>query len=292
MSQTVESMKPMSNDQEHCVRSYGVKEQSNAISESDRACERLALIGFAVISSGYSSEEQRDLENAFDRALVAQSNVYGGSDRLKLIDEHNTIRAPLLYDDAFLRLAQNANILAIASRMFGGSHDSGRFMLNQQNGIINPGNRGVYNQGSFHRDLPYQHFVSSRPLAINALYCVDPFTIENGATLVVPGSHKKEEFPSDATVKSLSVPVEAPAGSFLVLDCMLFHSGGVNTTGSVRRAVNHVYSLPFIRQQIEFGQLVRNRVTTPALAKLLGFGNESVSSPEDYYKNREARLPR
>ena len=40
----------------------------------------------------------------------------------------------------------------------------------------------AHHQSAFHRDLPYQHFTSSRPIAINALFCADEFTNENGAT--------------------------------------------------------------------------------------------------------------
>jgi len=86
-------------------------------------------------------------------------------------------------------------------------------VLNQQNGVINPPHSERYNQGAWHRDLPYQHFVSSRPLAINALFCLDQFTIENGATKVLPASHRQEAFPSDDFVQSQATPVTAPAGS-------------------------------------------------------------------------------
>src|SRR3546814_9885258 len=68
--------------------------------------------------------------------------------------------------------------------------------------IVNPAEHQSYGQGLFHRDLPHQHFVSSRPLAINALFCIDAFLEANGATLVVPASHKEERFPSDGIVSA------------------------------------------------------------------------------------------
>src|SRR5262249_26064982 len=158
--------------------------------------------------------------------------------------EHNTIRAPLAIDKLFLTLALNPNILTICRRLI-----ADYIVLNQQNGIINPPHGQSYNQGAFHRDLPYQHFVSSHPLAINALFCLDEFTEDNGATYVVPASHKQEAFPSDATVAASQVQICAAAGSFIVLDCMVYHRGGVNRTGRPRRAMNHVYSVPIMRPQ-------------------------------------------
>ncbi len=268
-------------------RSYGIKERVAQGTDLDQTFEKLQLVGFAVVESGYSAEKQNIISEAFNSALETQAELHGGHNVLRRLEEHNTIRAPLLYDDEFVELASNANILALAALVFRGRHCDGAFVLNQQNGIINPGSRENYNQGAFHRDLPYQHFVSSRPLAINALYCVEPFTMENGATIVIPGSHKMEIFPSEAVVHSLSQPVVCQAGSFLVLDCMLYHSGGVNTTSNVRRAVNHVYTLPFIRQQID---LPRSVGAKPDLSsetrRLLGFGNEPPSSPQEFYEGR------
>ena len=164
-------------------------------------------------------------------------------------------------------------------------------MLSQQNGIINPQNAQRYNQGAFHRDLPYQHFVSSHPLAINALFCLDPFTPQNGATHVVPASHKNEAFPSDATVNALQTQVGAEVGSFIILDCMLFHSGGVNRTGSPRRAVNHVYSVPFIRQQIDLPALLGADYTDdPEVRRFLGYEVRSPADVAAFYDGRKARV--
>jgi ectoine hydroxylase-related dioxygenase (phytanoyl-CoA dioxygenase family) len=138
--------------------------------------------------------------------------------------------------------------------------------------------------------LPYQHFVTSRPLALNALFCLDPFTVENGATKVISGSHRQEAFPSDEAVMALEARVVAPAGSFIVLDGMLFHSGGVNRTAAPRRAVNHVYTLPFIKQQIELPALLGDRYRgDPALERLLDYDNGVASSVAAYYERRKAR---
>jgi len=185
--------------------------------------------------------------------------------------------------------------LALAARVFRGTHQTSGFILNQQNGISNPPG-GPYNQGSWHRDLPYQHFTTSRPLAINALYCIEPFTLENGATLVAPGTHRREAFPSDALLNEIATPVCVPAGSFLLLDCMVFHSGGVNRSEAKRRAVNHVYTLPFIRQQIDLPMALAESADVDAgsfddaTRRLLGFGNDTVTGPSNYYARRMARL--
>jgi hypothetical protein len=261
---------------------YGVIEQTASGTDVEQACESIRHLGFAAIDGGYSPRWLEALSEAFERARLRHDSEHGGREALTAIDEHNTIRLPLSYEPMFLELVANAKILDICRRLI-----AGYVVLNQQNGVINPPHSGRYNQGAWHRDLPYQHFVSSRPLAINALFCLDQFTIENGATKVLPASHRQEAFPSDDFVQSQATPVTAPAGSFIVLDCMTFHSGGINVTDRPRRAVNHIYSIPLLRQQIDLpGALGETFVTDGELRKLLGYGLRTPGTVAEYLAGR------
>ncbi len=265
------------------VQHYGVHERRVNVDELDSAVEYLRRYGFAIVKSGLRPDEIKEIREAFDRVNSATKNTYG-IESLTAIDEQNTIRLPLALDARFLKLAMNPMILSIGRRMIGKN-----ILLNQQNGVINPAGK-TYNQAKWHRDLPYQHFVSSRPLAINALFCVDDFTLENGATLVIPSSHQVEEFPSDEVVQKEQRTLVAEAGNFLVLDCMVYHSGGPNRTNMDRRAVNHVYTTPIIRQQIEISSCLGPDFPADAETRqLLGFGYEGVRSVKDYLESRRKK---
>lgn len=271
---------------EQPVKRYGVHRQTSGATSIDHAVETTQLLGYAVVDGNYSNDDIARFSKAFDSALNATFERHGGRAALAAIDEHNTIRAPLAIDRIFLELALNTNILAIARRLI-----SDYVVLNQQNGIVNPPHGQPYNQAAFHRDLPYQHFVSSHPLAINALFCLDEFTPENGATYVVPASHKQERFPSDAAVASSQIQICAPAGSFIVLDGMLYHSGGVNRTDRPRRAVNHVYSVPIIRPQIDLPAILGpDYASEPDVLQLLGYELRVPTSVEAYYAKRRKQL--
>jgi ectoine hydroxylase-related dioxygenase (phytanoyl-CoA dioxygenase family) len=271
---------------EHSVQRYGVHKQTSSPTLIDQAVEMIRLLGYAVVDGNYDSGAIARFSTAFDRALLTMYDRHGGWAALAEIDEHNTIRAPLAIDRLFLELALNANILSICRRMI-----SDYVVLNQQNGVVNPPHGQPYNQHEFHRDLPYQHFVSSHPLAINALFCLDEFTLENGATYVVPASHKQDTFPSDPTILASQVQICAPAGAFIVLDCMVYHSGGVNRTDRARRAVNHVYSVPIIRSQIDLpAALGLDYTSDPDVLRLLGYELRVPTSIEAYYAKRRRQL--
>jgi ectoine hydroxylase-related dioxygenase (phytanoyl-CoA dioxygenase family) len=261
---------------------YGVNEQTVSETDTDFACESIRHLGYAVIDGGYEPAWLDALSNAFERALRRQYAERGGIEALRAIDEHNTIRLPMAYEPVFLELAANPKILEICRRLI-----SRYVVLNQQNGVINPPRAEKYNQGAWHRDLPYQHFVSSRPLAINALFCLDPFSVENGATKVLPASHRQEAFPSNRFVEAEAATIAAPAGCFIILDCMMFHSGGVNMTDRPRRAVNHVYSIPLLRQQIDLPDALGDKfVTDGKLRQLLGYEVRTPRSVAEYLASR------
>ena len=265
---------------------YGVRVALSAEDDIAEAAETLGLLGYAVVDSGLSDEQISELRQRFD-ALHAANIERHGLERLTAANELDLVRTPLADDPLFLQLACNDKILSLCERLIGPG-----FVLNQQNGIINPAGGREYSQSAFHRDLPYQHFVSSRPLALNALFCLDPFTTQNGATYVAPASHKQEAFPSDPVLLAQSRQIEAPAGSFIVLDCMTYHRGGTNHTNSDRRAVNHVYTMAMMRQQIDLPAYLGDDFTSdPAIRQLLGFRHPTARSVSEFIGLRTSNAP-
>ena len=263
---------------------YGIVERGTASSDVARAAERIRLAGYAVVPGGFTSAEIADLGTRLEQVMARQVEEFGGAERMAAIGETLTARCPLVYDETFLTLAAHSGVLALCRELLGDY-----VILMQQNGVINPSG-GAHTQLAYHRDLPYQHFVSSRPLAVSALFCIEPFTTETGATTVIPGSHRMELFPSDAVAAELDTPVSAEPGSFIVFDSMVFHRAGANRSGRPRRAVNQVFSTPIIAQQISLPEALNGKYAgDPALARLLGY---DVAPSRSVTAWRERRLAR
>jgi ectoine hydroxylase-related dioxygenase (phytanoyl-CoA dioxygenase family) len=262
---------------------YGILEQNTASSSLELAVESIRTIGYAIISGGFSPSELDHISSEFDKNRNQYIDKFG-EHRLRASGEYFTVRSPLTHgSDIFIKLALNSALLAALKKTI-----SGKFILNQQNGIINPA-RESYNQGAWHRDLPYQHFVSSRPLAINALFCLDDFTCENGATFVLPASHKFEALPSNEYIQQNAVQVQAKSGSFILLDCMIFHCGGFNGSSSVRRAINHVFTIPYFKQQINIPFNMQDRPLSDEAREILGFNYGEPGSIAEYLASRASR---
>lgn len=262
---------------------YGNINQTQADDEATRHAEEIALRGFTIIKGLFSADDLAEWRKKIDLVYDIQEQEFG-RDALILIQELDTCRAPLIYDFEFIKLATHPTILSVVEKFLGNW-----FILNLQNAVINRPHQ-THHQSSWHRDLPYQNWVISRPLAINALLAIDDFSELTGGTLVVPFTHKTEVLPSDAYIAANRVIAAAPAGSAILFDSMLFHRAGANTSHAVRRAVNHLYTTPILKQQYDFPRALGDRPDMePAIARLLGYTSQV---PIDVLAWRKARTAR
>lgn len=266
------------------LKTHAVRERHRNADADDCHAEAVRTIGYTVVEGALGAEELRLIREKVDGIYARQVAEIGGEEPLRRMNDADIARCLIEYDDYFVGLAAHPRVVSLLGRLLGE-----QFILMSQNAIFNRP-AGEHYQSTWHRDLNYQHFVSSRPLGVSALLCVDEFTPETGGTHVLPGSHKAEEFPSPEYVRAHEARVSAPAGSILVFDAMLFHRSGRNRSGRVRRAVNHIYTLPLIRQQISLPRVLGGRFSDdPLLGRLLGYEAETGESVRQW---RERRLRR
>ena len=120
---------------------------------------------------------------------------------------------------------------------------------------IGPGEPGQ----PIHRDqwaFDFFPFPQGYEVQCNTIWAMTDFTDENGATRVIPGSHRYEdrrEFTYEETE-----PAEMPAGSVLFYTGALYHGGGANRSSGIRYGLNVTYALSWLRQE------ENQYLTTPA----------------------------
>ena len=107
-----------------------------------------------------------------------------------------------------------------------------------------PGNQPqLLHQDDGHLPIPRPHM----PLVATRLTALDPFTEENGATRVVPGSHRST---GSVDQNAETVAVEMDAGSMYVMHAAFCHAGGGNMSEDrFRRSIIINYNLAWLKQR-------------------------------------------
>lgn len=268
------------------IKTHGVSERRAVNSIFDEKMEEIERNGWAVIEGAIPPAELDECRERIDKAYAAQVKEFGGEERLARAKDKNVVRVISAYDDFFMRYVNQDVVMQYVHAMLGKN-----VVLSSQSAIINHPVKDAIISHVWHRDLQYQHFVASRPLAVQALYCIEDFNPETGGTLVLPASHKFAEFPSDTYVLKHQLQLTAPAGSVIIFDSMLYHRTGVNTGRNVRRGINNVYVIPIIQQQISYPPMLKGRFSDdPKLRSLLGYEWTPPNSLVDWREERLRRL--
>jgi ectoine hydroxylase-related dioxygenase (phytanoyl-CoA dioxygenase family) len=98
-------------------------------------------------------------------------------------------------------------------------------------------------------------------LGLNVAFCVSPYTRTNGATRLVPGSHRcpDPQVPREGPVPGETI-VEAPRGAAVIWDIATWHGASANTSEEVRYAVMTPWRRSWIRPEADLTRIVHPEV--------------------------------
>ncbi len=117
------------------------------------------------------------------------------------------------------------------------------------------------------------------PLGAATIFALDAFSEENGATMVIPGSHRWDgRLPGDAE-KSAAIPAVMPQGSMLFFVGTLWHAGGANRSGHARMCLTAQYCVPWCRPQENFFLSVRRETAKQCSGRMRQLLGYSIHKP-------------
>jgi ectoine hydroxylase-related dioxygenase (phytanoyl-CoA dioxygenase family) len=168
--------------------------------------------------------------------------------------------------EVFEEIVQHPAVTAVMGRLLGGDFILSGFSSN----TTGPGGEPmILHSDSGYVPAPYPDYL----LSANAIWMLDDFTLENGGTEYVPGSHRLHSNPEPGRSYTC-VPMLAPAGSLAILHGYTWHRTGANRSRDQRRrALFAYYVRPFLRVQENHLVSVRKEVwdrANPTLRHLLG----------------------
>ncbi|HZT64609.1 MAG TPA: phytanoyl-CoA dioxygenase family protein [Acidimicrobiales bacterium] len=199
----------------------------------------LDRVGFAVIPDALTPEGVDRVRRALEPHLA--SGPAGRND----FEGFSTQRVYSLVvkSRAFDELILDRRVLDVADTVLGAG-----FLLTATLAInIGPGETAQ----SMHFDDGFYRIPRPRPpVSLSTLWAIDDFTPENGATLIIPGSHKWRDTPPAGEEETVTATM--PSGSALVYYGTLVHAGGANRTDRHRLGVSIQYCTAWARQQENF----------------------------------------
>jgi ectoine hydroxylase-related dioxygenase (phytanoyl-CoA dioxygenase family) len=146
---------------------------------------------------------------------------------------------------SFADLAAHPTVLGTLDRVLGDHATSYQLHLTQII-EIGPGEPAQL----VHRDqwaFDFFTFPAGFEVECHTMWAMSEFTEENGATRVIPGSHRWTD--KLRPTPEETIPAEMQKGSVLFYLGSLYHGGGPNRSDAPRRGVNVGYTLSWLRQE-------------------------------------------
>ncbi|KAK3391283.1 phytanoyl-CoA dioxygenase [Podospora didyma] len=197
--------------------------------------ERVLEDGYVVIPNAFSEQEAlealAEIDRLHGRAPQVGRNFFDGY-------KTNRILALLGKTRVFDKFCLLPQVEALNDYFL----DDDYLIYIMESITINPGEKAQ----TLHHDDAVTGLPRPRPHVTAATMIVlDDYTELNGATRVIPGSHKWDS--NRFGQEHEAVPVVCPRGSVIYFLGTTWHSGGANKSAKPRRAATIQYCQPYIR---------------------------------------------
>lgn len=241
------------------------KASDDLIVDGLNVTERVAEIedqGYTIIPDFITPTEVARIRHAFDTEVLITEMRAIGTTTGKTLRAHNLLAKTRAVDYLFL----DARLRAVVEGVHGE-----RTQINVTT-LFNllPGETRQFlhqDDGLWPIPRPHPHFVC------NALIALDDFDLENGATHIVPYSHKWHDRPVDQNVETMRVVM--PSGTMLMWEGGLWHGGGANISKDRERLGFFMsHNVAYLRpQEIQLLSVPREEVRKmpKKLQRLLGY---------------------
>ena len=226
--------------------------------------DHLEAHGYAIVQDALAPEFCDEIVSEIERLEATQEpalkgNAFVGFKTVRYFDLLNQ-------GEVWQRVAAHPNVVPVIRGVLG----SDMLLSTMATAVIAPGERAQ----PIHRDDElYDMAMPHRHLVCNTMWALRDFTEANGATRVVPDTHRRLE-PADPQQAYASIPAVMPKGSVCFVLGTCYHGGGANVTDQRRWALTINYCAGAMRQQENLMLAVpkeRAATFTPELQALIGY---------------------
>lgn len=227
--------------------------------------------GYVVLEGAMTSEQANALRDR-SAELIAEERAAGG-EHVYLDGKSQRVWNLVNKGRIYEKMIQLPQVIELHEHLLGEDCVLSSFTVN----LIGPGSPA----GALHIDFPIGAFpklLPSNAFCANTVYVLDDFTLENGATRMVPGSYKRGYGPEPETEYDDVIQLSARKGDIVVFHGATWHASGANNSAEERMILLGFFCRAFMRPQQDQFKLARPEVVaraTPTMKRLLGFGVQS-----------------
>jgi ectoine hydroxylase-related dioxygenase (phytanoyl-CoA dioxygenase family) len=237
-------------------------------------------MGYAIVEGMICPEFCDKMVPELELAIAKEAAFHGNTS----YKDYGALLACPMYGGSFLELVDNSKLMEPFNWILGDTC----IIYVYTSSSIPPGQKNY--TGRIHVDRP--HFIPGYIESLGCLILLSDFTEENGATYVLPGSHKMAEPPEESYFFNHASRIIAPKGSVFYFNLRLWHSGGFNATNNWRHCVGMGMVRPYLKQRIDLPKALEkmdlSAVSDFALQKL-GFFAQPPSSLQQYYTPKQGQ---
>jgi ectoine hydroxylase-related dioxygenase (phytanoyl-CoA dioxygenase family) len=243
--------------------------------------------GFVHLKNLLEAGQLSKLTEALDRSFTAHRDI-----QIKNNVEITTMGVALhviLNESVFIDFLRTLSETGIYSALKEHYFHS-NFILNSFGGNNNLPHAPHY-ATNIHRDIRF--FSGELNIMLNMIVMLDDFSIENGATFLLPYSHKDPELPGSDIFYKDAAQMVGKAGDIVLFNSNLWHAGGINKTDGHRRALTLTFSKPFMKQQLDYCKAIgfeKVGMLDEDTRQLLGYNSRVPSSLDEWYQPLEKRF--
>ena len=243
--------------------------------------------GFTIIENIISAKECERLKDKAKSNYSKFSKYYKKINSIEdtLYNLHNK-------DDIFLKYLNHNRIIPIVRSILSkGSYNNKDFIILRQSAIRNP---KYGSEQQLHNDSRISGM--KQPLILQVVWLLDDFNDKNGSTRIIPGSHKKNDFPKNKKKYHNEKILTGKQGSVIIFDAATWHGSAKKTSSDDRWGMIFSYSRWFLKPSFDYNHNTPLKIfkkMSQEQKELLGF---RFNPPKDEFdiissKSKKFRKP-
>jgi ectoine hydroxylase-related dioxygenase (phytanoyl-CoA dioxygenase family) len=142
-----------------------------------------------------------------------------------------------------------------------------------------------------HVDSP--RWITNYPTNLGIIWALNDFTLENGATYILPGSHNTDKTPSPELFEKNHTRLTCKKGSVIIFNARLWHRAGENSTNEFRHALTMNVCRPYMKQRMDWVRFIPTEITdqlNSQARRIIGFDTRLSSNLEEFFQPEDKRL--